>query len=314
MNRGVSFVVTVYNKALFLPAVLQAVENERVSVGGEIILVDDGSTDHSLALLRAFVEGKEQVKIIAQKNKGVAAATNAGVGAASCPFLRLVDGDDLLIGGSTAALREALERHDIAFAYGRYGLCDPLDAASVFKAIEGVEASRGEERVIRNPLRRVLAAQPFGPSATLIRRDCAEKVFPLPEKYKTSQDFVLGLRLAGQTPFLEMDAVFALDHRLQEGRLSSSKARMFADAACIVADEMDRADWPSAERRYALRRAAGRALHYTRRHLPCDLRQRLGLLWLKALSYVPCLRPKAEAMRAIALVYAEALADPARNP
>src|SRR4051794_34728172 len=50
----VSYVLTVYNKAAFLPAVLSAVMKERAVSGGEIVIVDDGSIDGSSILLDEF--------------------------------------------------------------------------------------------------------------------------------------------------------------------------------------------------------------------------------------------------------------------
>jgi len=44
---SVSYLVTVYQKAKFLPTVLAAIAEERAGTGGEIIVIDDGSTDGS---------------------------------------------------------------------------------------------------------------------------------------------------------------------------------------------------------------------------------------------------------------------------
>ena len=52
---------------------------------------------------------------------GASAATNEGARRASLPWLRLVDGDDLLVPGATARLVEAAHTTGQSFAYGELG-------------------------------------------------------------------------------------------------------------------------------------------------------------------------------------------------
>ncbi|WP_162238279.1 CDP-glycerol glycerophosphotransferase family protein [Agromyces sp. Leaf222] len=62
----------------------------------EVILVDDGSTDDSLARCRAFADAHANVRVIAQRNAGQGAARNAGLAVASGEWLTFVDPDDVL--------------------------------------------------------------------------------------------------------------------------------------------------------------------------------------------------------------------------
>src|SRR5260370_908188 len=84
----VSYVLTVYNKAAYLPAVLAAVAAERQSTGGEIVIVDDGSTDGSSEILDGFARGGVDITVLHQGNKGVVSATNAGLRTARLPYIR----------------------------------------------------------------------------------------------------------------------------------------------------------------------------------------------------------------------------------
>lgn len=60
----------------------------------EIILVDDGSTDGSGSLCDALARSDDRVKVLHQKNAGVSAARNAGIGAASGDYVLFTDSDD----------------------------------------------------------------------------------------------------------------------------------------------------------------------------------------------------------------------------
>lgn len=60
----------------------------------EIILVDDGSTDGSLSICQEYAEDDCRVKVIHQKNAGVSAARNTGIGMATGRYIGFVDSDD----------------------------------------------------------------------------------------------------------------------------------------------------------------------------------------------------------------------------
>lgn len=61
----------------------------------EIILIDDGSTDNSPEICDRFAEKDSRIRVIHQENKGVSAARNAGLDAASGDYIGFCDGDDL---------------------------------------------------------------------------------------------------------------------------------------------------------------------------------------------------------------------------
>lgn len=95
-NPLISIVVPVYNvPELFLrkcieSILLQSMENI------EIILVDDGSTDHSGKICEEYKDKDTRIKVIHQKNEGLSAARNTGVKAALGKWITFVDGDDWL--------------------------------------------------------------------------------------------------------------------------------------------------------------------------------------------------------------------------
>lgn len=92
-----SVVVPVFNKASHLEACFACLDAQTIDEDDlEVLFVDDGSTDDSAALCRAFAEGRPWVRVIEQANGGVAAARNAGIGAARGRYLFFLDPDDTL--------------------------------------------------------------------------------------------------------------------------------------------------------------------------------------------------------------------------
>src|SRR5439155_4413373 len=61
----------------------------------EVIVVDDGSTDETSRIVQRLAASDSRVRLIRQQNRGVAAARNAGIAAASGEFIAPLDADDL---------------------------------------------------------------------------------------------------------------------------------------------------------------------------------------------------------------------------
>jgi glycosyltransferase involved in cell wall biosynthesis len=87
----VSVVIPSYNSAATLAATLDSVLAQTFQ-DLEIVVVDDGSTDHTQAVLASY---GNKVRSICKANGGLASARNAGCKAASGSFIALLDADDL---------------------------------------------------------------------------------------------------------------------------------------------------------------------------------------------------------------------------
>jgi glycosyltransferase involved in cell wall biosynthesis len=89
----VSIIIPCHNAAPWLAATLESALAQTWPEK-EILLVDDGSTDGSLAVARTFEP--RGVRVLAQPNLGAAAARNAGLAAAHGDYIQFLDADDLL--------------------------------------------------------------------------------------------------------------------------------------------------------------------------------------------------------------------------
>ncbi len=89
-DATVSVVIPTFNRARVISRALESVFLQ-TRPPDEILLVDDGSTDDTAAQVRAEFPG---VRLIEQENRGVSAARNAGIRAATGTWIALLDSDD----------------------------------------------------------------------------------------------------------------------------------------------------------------------------------------------------------------------------
>ena len=110
----ISVVIPCFNGGAELPGALASLDAQTVR-DFEVIVVDDGSDDsETLAVLK----GLDDVRLLRQENRGLAAARNAGMAAALGAFLLPLDCDDRLEAAFLERTLEALDaRPDAAYAY-----------------------------------------------------------------------------------------------------------------------------------------------------------------------------------------------------
>ncbi|MCA8898184.1 MAG: glycosyltransferase family 2 protein, partial [Hyphomonas sp.] len=87
----VSVVITSHNREAYLAEAIESVFSQTLQPH-EVIVVDDGSTDESVAVAHRY---GDRVKVIEQANSGCAVARNTGAAAATGTHLAFLDDDDL---------------------------------------------------------------------------------------------------------------------------------------------------------------------------------------------------------------------------
>ena len=116
----VSIITPVYNAALWLPDTLASVRAQTFA-DWEQILVDDGSTDDSVALVEAAARDDARYRLIrAPRNGGPSAARNLALDAARGRFIAFLDADDLWLPKKLARSVEWMTAHKYAFIYHDY--------------------------------------------------------------------------------------------------------------------------------------------------------------------------------------------------
>lgn len=115
MNELISVIVPIYNISEYIEKCVRSILAQTYNYI-EIILVNDGSTDNSLEIIRGIEKEDQRISIIDKINGGLSSARNAGMRAAKGNYLLFVDGDDTIAPTAISILYENLmrERADIS--------------------------------------------------------------------------------------------------------------------------------------------------------------------------------------------------------
>ena len=99
----ISVVIPAYNAAWCIERALDSVLSQ-TQPATEIIVIDDGSQDNSAEIVAAYrVQHGDKIRLIQKQNKGLSAARNTGIHAASCDYVAFLDADDYWLSGKLAA-------------------------------------------------------------------------------------------------------------------------------------------------------------------------------------------------------------------
>ena len=162
-----TYIVPVYNMERIIGRCLQSlVKQDLPEDAYEIIVVDDGSTDGSRAVVEAMAQSHPQLRLLCQDNQGVSQARNFALESARGKYVQFVDSDDLLLENRMAplvqrAVDEALDvlvfNYNIADISGNVTLtaCDTVTVPdAVTTGVEYLQHHRMSPYVWRYLIRR----------------------------------------------------------------------------------------------------------------------------------------------------------------
>jgi glycosyltransferase involved in cell wall biosynthesis len=188
MNKPatVSIIIPCYNGELFLTEALDAALAQRYS-HFEVIVVDDGSTDGSAAILASY---GARIRVVRQANAGLSAARNAGILASTGDYLAFLDADDYWRHDFLEKMMQALHASGAAIAY-----CGWQNV--------GLPGGRGEPFVppdYEQPdkLEKMLTGVRWPVHAAVTRRDVVISAGGFDPKWRTCEDFAFWIRAATQ--------------------------------------------------------------------------------------------------------------------
>ncbi len=189
-----------YNRAAMLTECINSLLAQTRPLD-EIIVIDDGSTDDTPALLTRYAP---PVRVLRQDNAGKAAALNHGLSVCRADYVWICDDDDIAAPGACAALLAALEREPGAgFAYGRFdrfrvGADGERETLAMSYWPEG-----HRDAFFLEMLERCFVFQ----YAMLVRRSVYEALGPFNTALLRSQDYEMMLRIARENRGVFVDDV-----------------------------------------------------------------------------------------------------------
>lgn len=117
----ISIVIPCYNGAKFIRETLDCLQNQTIN-DWECIIVNDGSTDNSLEILKEYAEKDPRYKYIEKENGGPAIARNTAIAASSGKYILPLDADDLIAPFYAEKAIDYLETHSNCKVV--YGIAD----------------------------------------------------------------------------------------------------------------------------------------------------------------------------------------------
>jgi glycosyltransferase involved in cell wall biosynthesis len=162
----VSVIIPAYNAEAYVgAAVLSALGQTYPKI--EVVVIDDGSVDGTRAALDTIDD--ERLRVIRQRNSGVARARNRGIDAAGGSFIAFLDADDVWMPIKVASQLAALEANPTWIGVGAY--MHHISSSGRIIGIAGQPVGDREREEMR-----AARLMPFPLSSLLLKRDVLDRV------------------------------------------------------------------------------------------------------------------------------------------
>ncbi|MEL6666404.1 MAG: ATP-grasp fold amidoligase family protein [Pseudomonadota bacterium] len=191
MSRSkVSVIIPTCNRASLLRESIDAVLAD-LQPGDELLVVDDGSSDDTVDVLKSYGSA---LRFVSTPNQGKSAALNLGLELTDNPLVWIVDDDDLILPGARQTLVSLIEDDGVDIAYGRYDrfVDRPGEARKMLGT--GYWADCEPDDVLLSTLQDLFIHQP----GMMVKRSLYQKVGPFDEALTRSVDYEMEVRLLQQ--------------------------------------------------------------------------------------------------------------------
>jgi len=203
-----SVIVATYDRASLLPECLSSVFQQRCEAF-EVIVVDDGSSDDTAAVLGAFAD---RIRVHYQRNAGPGPARNAGAQLARGRYLAFLDSDDVFLPWTLEHYGAVIAQAGTpAFVTGKPAFFQKVDELSAiqaapvaFEAFEDFYASADDWRW-------------YGASSFVVRADAFASVGGFVNAPINAEDADLAMKLGTQRRFVQVTSPVAFGYRRHAG-------------------------------------------------------------------------------------------------
>lgn len=191
MPELISIITPAFNRAALLAQTIDSVLAQTDS-DWQMIIVDDGSTDHTRECVRGYADRDERIIYLHQKNQGAAAARNRAIREASGKYLAFLDSDDCYFPGALQHLRAAVRKAPLKtkLVYGDFVIIG--------------EDGAGRRPIVATPPQPrpqlyfqflLSGGNPIVPSATIVEKEAVAEVGMFDATLPVAEDTALWTRL-----------------------------------------------------------------------------------------------------------------------
>lgn len=180
----ISVIIPTWQRAAWIEGAVRSVL-EQSHTRLECLVVDDGSTDATDALLDKLAAEDSRVIVLRQENMGVSAARNAGIERASGEFIALLDSDDHWLPHKLARQLAFMRRHNLEISQ-----TEEIWMRGGVRVNPGKKHRKQGGRFFAKSLERCMVS----PSCTMFTQLFWEAVGPFDERLRACEDYDLWLR------------------------------------------------------------------------------------------------------------------------
>lgn len=206
----ISIIIPTHNRRAFLAEAITAALGQR-GVDKEVIVVDDGSTDGTAALLESFGTA---VRHVLQPHRGVSAARNRGIRMAGGEWLAFLDSDDLWLEDKLLRQQEFMARHP------ELRICQTDEVW--LRNGQRLNPRRYHRKPRGDCFALLLERCLVSPSAVMLHRELLAEVGLFDETLPACEDYDLWLRIGCRHPLGLLDEALVIKRGGHPDQLSAS--------------------------------------------------------------------------------------------
>ena len=200
----VSVIIPTYNRAPLLKRTIESVLHQTFQ-DYEIVVVDDGSTDDTAAMMEQFIRqepgGAQRIRYLVQENRGKSSALNHGLGHARGEWIAFLDSDDLWLPTKLeeqlCTIQQCVPRSEACFTDARY-INNPYLQTTAFERAR--RAYREQRGVITDRVE--FLANPYGVymQTLVVHSRIMRKVGEFDVALRVGEDIDIVFRIFLETP------------------------------------------------------------------------------------------------------------------